>query len=190
MLNTCLQKHAPLPDQVKEVAAIGQLHNNAKVLLHVCRTWNCALIHTLHVLHVTQLQTKPFMCMNKRNGSATTHLRHNASAGTRESTKNTGASGLPTILELKWVELTCMGWVFLPLKLDDVRVHEQGVVDYLSSYVFLVPRHMPPLDKLYCDLHVTVGKSQHVNHSPYGTGAGRRNLQINVTAMVLWPIWL
>ncbi len=38
VLSTYLQKYTPLPDQVKEVAAIGQLHDNAEVLLQVCRT--------------------------------------------------------------------------------------------------------------------------------------------------------
>ena len=57
-----------------------------------------------------------------------------------------------------------MRTVFPPLKLDDVRMHEQGVVDYFSSYVFLVARHVSPLNQLYCDLHMTGGKSQHINH--------------------------
>ena len=38
VLSTCLQNYAPLPDQVEKVAAIGQLHDNAEVLLQECRT--------------------------------------------------------------------------------------------------------------------------------------------------------
>lgn len=79
---------------------------------------------------------------------------------------------------------------FPPLKLDDVRVHEQRVVDYLSPYVFLVARHVPPLDKLYCDLHVTLDKSQTLITDHMVQGQAGAVYKIDMTTLVPWPKWL
>ena len=148
---------APLPDQVKQVAAVGQLHHNPQVLLRT--PLRLTSVQSVR-LQSTVSPPLPHIAVSARLLGAAPPSPHTCDPCNQVSsracfyTKSASHSCEPHEEPARLASP--------PPELYDMRVHQRGVVHNLAPDVFLVPHDLAPLDEFYCHLQAQFCSSQAV----------------------------